>query len=424
MMSREVWVTGCGAVSAAGIGTPPLEQALLEERLCVSVERVEGPPLGRAPDLPPSREGRRLDRSARLFLASATEAWDQAGLDVERPRDASRVAVVEGSSLGPMTELIDAARRLGHGCCRRTRPTDIIRFMTGAGGAAFAQSHGIGGPVLHVSGGSISGACAIGEAALWISCGRVDVAVAGGAESPLHGDIVGLFGAAGILAQANGDHADPDVRGGNEPACRPFDVHRCGTVLGEGSGIVVLEAAEHARARGCAPLAVLVGYGTGCEAHSMTAPDPDGSAVTAAVRQALGDGPCGVLGSSSGPASCTDATSIGWIKAHATGTRRGDASECRGLDTALGVALRCIPISGLKSQVGHCLGASGAVEAVASILALGRGIIPATLGTQIVDPDLPACIIATRAAPLREPHALLLSQSFGGRSAALLMRAV
>lgn len=357
-----------------------------------------------------------------MFLTSATEAWGRAGLDQEPPRDASRVAIVEGSSLGPMSELIDAARQLGHGWRRRARPTDIIRFMTGAGGAAFAQSRGIGGPVLHVSGGSISGACAIGEAAQWIACGRVDVAVAGGAESPLHAEIVGLFGAAGILAHANSGTRQGQ-RGQRLPGeCRPFDVHRCGTVLGEGSGILVLEAAEHARARGCAPLAVLVGYGTGCEAHSMTAPDPDGSAVTAAVRQALGDGPGSVL-CSSAPASGTDATSIGWIKAHATGTRRGDASECRGLDTALGVALRRIPVSGLKSQLGHCLGASGAVEAVASILALGRGIVPATLGTRIVDPDLPACPVATRTAPMREPHALLLSQSFGGRSAALLMRA-
>jgi 3-oxoacyl-[acyl-carrier-protein] synthase II len=309
-----------------------------------------------------------------------------------------------------MQELIEAVRRSEAGCGHRVRPSDIVRFMTGAGGAAFAQSHGIGGPVLHVSGGSVSAACAIGEAALWVASGRVDVAVAGGAESPLHADIVGLFQAAGILAGHDGVPAD----------CRPFDVARSGTCLGEGAGIVVLEAADRARARGCAPLAILAGYGTGCEDHSMTAPDPTGAAVSAAVRQALGTGGL-ELESDRVARAIAD---IGWIKAHATGTRQGDASECRGLAAALGSALSRIPISGLKPLLGHCLGASGAVEAVAAVLALGRELVPATLGTRIVDPELPNCRVATRALQLAAPSVLLLSESFGGRSAALLLRAV
>ena len=366
----------------------------------MSVESVGGPPLGRAPGPPPSRAGRKLDRSARFFIAAAVEAWEDAGLSVDPP-DPCRAAVVEGSSLGPMKELISAARRSGAGCGHRVRPSDIVRFMTGAGGAAFAQSHGIGGPVLHVSGGSVSAACAIGEAGLWVASGRVDVAIAGGAESPLHDDIVGLFGAAGILAE-NADRA------GAAAGCRPFDVERSGTCLGEGAGIVVLEAADRARARGCTPRAVLAGYGTGCETHSMTAPDPDGAAVTSAVRQAIDMG--GAFG-------------IGWIKAHATGTRQGDASECRGLAAALGPALGRIPMSGLKPLLGHCLGASGAVEAVAAVLALGLDTVPATLGTRIVDPQLPDCRVVTSAERLADPGVLLLSESFGGRSAALLLRA-
>jgi 3-oxoacyl-[acyl-carrier-protein] synthase II len=398
--SRAVWVTGCGAVTAAGIGTSALEKALLEEWSCVSVESVGGPPLGRAPDPPPSRAGRKLDRSARFFLSAAAEAWEDAGLSDDSP-DPRRTAVVEGSSLGPMQELIEAARRNGAGCCHRVRPSDIVRFMTGAGGAAFAQSHGIGGPVLHVSGGSVSAACAIGEAALWVASGRVDIAVAGGAESPLHADIIGLFGAAGILAPGPGADGAPN-------GCRPFDAERSGTCLGEGAGVVVLEAADRARARGCAPRAVLAGYGTGCESHSMTAPDPAGAAVASAVGQALGS---------------SDASAIGWIKAHATGTRQGDASECHGLAAALGPALGRIPISGLKPLFGHCLGASGSVEAVAAVLALGLDTVPATLGTRIVDSQLPDCRVVMSAERLVNPGVLLLSESFGGRSAALLLRA-
>jgi len=270
--------------------------------------------------------------------------------------------------------------------------------MTGAGGAAFAQSHGIGGPVLHVSGGSVSAACAIGEAAMWVGCGRVDVAIAGGAESPLHPDIVGLFRAAGILAEVDGRPAP----------CRPFDATRCGTVLGEGAGIVVLEAADRARARGRLPLAVFTGYGTGSETYSMTAPDPSGSAVASAVRQAI----AGV-----------GTADLGWIKCHATGTRRGDASECRGLHAILGSELGRVPMSGLKPLLGHCLGASGAVETVAAVLALGQSMVPGTVGTRSVDPGLPACTVAVHPQPLTSPAALLLSESFGGRAAALLLRA-
>lgn len=403
MNEREVWITGCGAITAAGIGTRALETALAGERSCVSVDSAGGPPVGRAPDPPPCREGRKLDRSARLFLAAASEAWEDAGLS-DLPLEPCRVAVVEGSSLGPMHELIEASRRCGcsgsggSGCGHRVRPSDIVRFMTGAGGAAFAQSHGIGGPVLHVSGGSVSAACAIGEAAMWVACGRVDVAIAGGAESPLHPDIVGLFRAAGILAEVDGRPAP----------CRPFDAARCGTVLGEGAGIVVLEAADRARARGRAPLAVFTGYGTGSESYSMTAPDPSGSAVASAVRQAIAAG---------------GTTGLGWIKCHATGTRRGDASECHGLQSVFGTELGRIAMSGLKPLLGHCLGASGAVETVAAVLALGQALVPGTIGTGTVDPGLPPCTVALHPRPLDAPAALLLSESFGGRAAALLLRA-
>ncbi len=140
----------------------------------------------------------------------------------------------------------------------------------------------------------------------------------------------------------------------------------------------------------------------------MTAPDPSGSAVASAVRQAMGE---------------TVPGDIGWIKGHATGTRRGDASECRGLQAVLGRELSRIPISGLKPLLGHCLGASGGVETVAAVLALGRTTVPGTLGTGIVDPRLPPCRVAMHPQPLEAPAALLLSESFGGRAAALLLKA-
>jgi len=427
MNAREVWITGCGAVTAAGTGTSALEAALFADRPLVALEQGTGPPVGRAPALPASGQVRRLDRSARLFLSAATEAWEDAGLG-DRAPDPSRCAVIEGSSLGPMCELIEESERAGAGMeegqigpARRGRPFDLVRFMTGAGGSFFAQERGIRGPVLHVSCGSVSSTSAIGEAAAWVASGRADLVVAGGADSPAHPDVLELFRAAGILAYRDGAPA----------ACLPFDERRCGTWLGEGAGVMILEAADTARARGRSPLGVLAGYGLSCEPNSMTAPDPAGEGLAAAVREALGTGAFGSavaaspFGSTSavGFASASSAPGIGWIKAHATGTRQGDAAECRGLEAALGPAFADLPMSGLKPLLGHCLGASGAVEAVAAVLALRRGRIPATLGTERVDPDLPRCRVVTSPIPLEAPGALLLSESFGGRSAALMLRA-
>ena len=408
MKTREVWITGCGAVSAAGLGTAALEAALFANRPLVVLEGGEGPPVGRAPDLPASRQVRRLDRSARLFLAAATEAWEDARLPDTAP-EPCRCAVIEGSSLGPMCELIEESERAGAtmdadrpGPARRGRPFDLVRFMTGAGGSFFAQTRGVRGPVLHVSCGSVSSTSAIGEGASWVASGRADLVVAGGADSPVHPDVLELFRATGILAYRDGAPA----------ACLPFDERRCGTWLGEGAGVVVLESADGARARGHEPLAVLAGYGLSCEPHSMTAPDPAGGGLAAAVREALGD-----------RAIAAGVPGIGWIKAHATGTPRGDAAECRGLEAVLGPAFADLPISGLKPLLGHCLGASGAVEAVAAVLALRRAVIPATLGTERIDRDLPPCRVVTRSVSLKAPGALLLSESFGGRSAALVLRA-
>lgn len=407
MTGREVWITGCGAVSAAGSGTKALGDALFAGRPFVAPEGPGSFPVGRAPDLPVSRAMRRLDRSARLFLTAAEEAWADAGLP-EVASDPCRCAVVEGSSLGPMSELIEESERAGAaggahrpGPARRGRPFDLVRFMTGAGGTSFAQRRGIGGPVLHVSCGSVSAASAIGEAAHWVASGRADLVVAGGAESPLHPDVVELFRAAGILA----------CRDGRPAECLPFDERRCGTWLGEGAGVVVLEPAERAVARGARARAVVTGYGMSCEPHSMTAPDPEGAGLAAAVRQALG------------PSREAVTERLGWIKAHATGTAHGDASECRGLLAALGPALAQVPLSGFKSLLGHTLGASGAVETVAAVVALERQTVPGMLGTERIDPEFPRCHVATRAVPLEAPGALLLSESFGGRSAALLIRA-
>jgi 3-oxoacyl-[acyl-carrier-protein] synthase II len=292
-----------------------------------------------------------------------------------------------------MADLLDA-----HAACAATGPSarGILTFMTGAGGAAFAQERGFHGSVLHVSAGSVSAACAVGEACGKIASGEADLAVAGGAECPLHPDVVDTFAAAGILAGARG----------GDPSCRPFDARRAGTVLGEGAAAFTLEAEDHARRRGAACIARVAGFGLTCEGHSMVAPDPEGAGVARAVMKALDEvSPAG----------------IDWIKAHGTGTLAGDEAECRGLAAVFGDRLAATPLTALKPALGHCLGASGAVEMAACVLALRAGFIPATLGSEEPDPSLAKLRLVCAPERCETRSVLLLSESFGGRSAALVL---
>jgi len=399
MNTRRVVITGVGAVSPAGIGAPALLDLLAEGRSGVRPHpALDGLPAAAAPDLPPDRRTRRLDRAARLFVAAGEEAWHDAGLS-EVPDDGSRFALIEGSSLGGIGDLLDEhrdfVRRDDH---RPPSPAAVVRYMTGAGGACLAHAHGIHGAVFHLSAGSVSGMLAIGEAWLRVASGAADVVLAGGGDSPLQRDIAAAFAASGILAHEAGASA----------ACRPFDRRRSGTVLGEGAGAVILESEEHARARGARVHAVAGGYGLWCEAGSMTAPDTDGSGVAAAAADAL---------------AAADVSVVGWIKAHGTGTRLGDGAECRGLARLFGPALADAPLTSLKAAIGHSFGASGAVETAASVLAVERGLVPPSFGTEEVDPELPPCRIALAPERAARNAALLLAESFGGRCAALVLKA-
>jgi 3-oxoacyl-[acyl-carrier-protein] synthase II len=355
---------------------------------------VEGDPalgeaVGRAPELPVDRRTRRLDRTAQMFFAASLEAWSHAGL-TDATLDKSRCGVIEGSSLGPMAELLETHRRLVLEPGTRVGPTALIRFMTGAGGAAFSQDREVKGPVFHVSAGSVSAMCAIGEAYHKIATGLTDVVLAGGAESPLQSDVVRNFRVAGVLTE--------------DAVCRPFDRRRTGTVLGEGAGAFVLEEADHARRRGAVPLAAITGYGLAAEAFSMISPEPDGRGVACATRQALAAG---------------DGRPVDWIKTHGTGTPSNDAAECNGLAAVFEDDLSDIPLTSLKPMFGHCLGASGAVEGVAAVLALHEGFIPPTIGFDQPDDALPANTVQRTCEESDARRILLLAESFGGRCAAL-----
>jgi len=397
MSAHGVAITGVGAVSAAGLGAPALIDLVLDGRSGIRPDAtLDGLPSGAAPDLPPDRRSRRLDRAARFFIAAGEEAWADAGLSAQ-PEDGDRYAVIEGSSLGPLGELLSEHQaHMASGDGRPPSPLTMVRYTLGAGAALLAQEHHVHGPVFHLAASSASAMLAIGEAYLKVAWGLVDVALAGGAECPLQRDVAAAFLASGILARDNGTPA----------ACRPFDRHRAGTVLGEGAGALVLESEAHALARGARIHALVSGFGMVCETTSATAPDPEGTGVVAAARQALG---------------AAGVCDVGWVKTHGTGTKLNDAAECRGLARLFGARFADVPLTALKGAVGHAMGASGAIESVAAILALGRGLVPPSCGTEEVDPALGPCRIALRTERSNAGRALLLGEGFGGRCTALAL---
>ncbi|GMR13104.1 MAG: beta-ketoacyl-[acyl-carrier-protein] synthase family protein [Gemmatimonadota bacterium] len=392
MNPRTVWVTGVGAVTAAGPGRDDLARAVATTDSFVRPHGELGGARVASVDFN-ATGARRLDRTARLFKQAAEEAWRDADL-LDGAFLPHRCGAIEGSSLGPTAELLTT---LHSGCSERMRhrPSNLIRFMPGAGAATFAMERGIAGPVMHLSVGSVSGATAIGEGFLKVASGQLDIAVVGGAECPLHTRVLGTFEAAGVLSPS---------RDGVVP-CMPFDAERGGTVLGEGSAVLILELREHAEARGVGPLVELAGFGTATEGHSMVAPSPDGCGVRHAARQAL-DG--------------FDRAELGWIKCHGTGTPLNDAAEYQGLQGLFGPGLAELPMTSLKPMLGHCLGASGAVEAAATVLAMRERLVPATLGTRRVDPHFDYCSLVKEPREAPPGAVLALSESFGGRCAALV----
>jgi 3-oxoacyl-[acyl-carrier-protein] synthase II len=397
--SSAVWITGYGAITAAGPACIHLDEAILSGRSAVrAFPEFGGVHCAAVEDIPNCPHERHLDRSARLFVSAAEEAWGSAGLDVAPPFNPERIAVLEGASLGPLATWLRAhEQELTSGTKARVKPHEILQLMPGLGSTSFAQDHDVRGPVLQITAGSISAACAIGEGYQRILSGAVDVAVVGGSESPMHSSIVARFVAAGLLFPAAADVSP----------CRPFDRTRRSTVLGEGAGVLILESEEHALGRGATPYAAVTGFGIASETWSLIAPDPSGIGVLHATRQAIAN-----IGGE-----------LGWIKAHGTGTRAGDAAEYHGLASVFERQFKAVPITSFKPLIGHCLGASGAVETVATILAMKHNIIPATFGTTEVDPAFPLCDIVLESRTCVRRSALLLSQSFGGRCAALCIRA-
>jgi 3-oxoacyl-[acyl-carrier-protein] synthase II len=347
------------------------------------------------------KEVRRLDRFSQLALVAAGEAVAQAAWESESPYDPMRVGCVIATGIGGQLTLesqLDVLRVQGP---RKVSPLGIPQYMPNAAAAAISMKHHLQGHTYGIVSACSSGAHAIGSALRMIQYGDADAAVAGGSESALTAFAFASFEAMQALSPTG--------------ISRPFDLRRDGFVMGEGSGMLVLEEAEAARARGATILGEVAGYGSTADAFHLTAPEPSGTPAARAIELALRDAELAP-------------EDIDYVNAHGTSTQLNDAAETAALKRALGQELaKKIPVSSTKSAVGHLLGAAGAVEVVATVETLRTRIIPPTLGYEVPDPELDLDYVPGEARPLivsngHPPAAISNSFAFGGHNVALVLR--
>jgi len=391
----EVVVTGLGVVSPYGRGRAAFWAGLAAGRCAIgplTLFPTDGFRARIAAEVPaaavPHRPARR-SRADRLALAAADEAVADAGL----PRAALRpAAVVVGAIGGGNLEVEAWYWRLWRDGTDDRRLRRALRSALPASHAeTLARRYGATGPKDTLIAACCSGAVALGVAADLIAAGETPVALAGGVDSLTRICFMG-FNALRLL--------DP------EP-CRPFAADRRGMSLGEAAGFVVLEDAAHARARGARPYAALAGWGLTTDAYHVTAPHPEAGGSIRAMADALAR--AGV-----------PAAAVGYVNAHGTGTVQNDRAEAR----ALAALFRpdAVLVSATKSLIGHTMAAAGAVEAIATVLALGHGLVPPTANLAAPDPDIPFDCVPRRARPASLEHAMSNAFGFGGQNVALLFR--
>jgi 3-oxoacyl-[acyl-carrier-protein] synthase II len=395
---EPVVVTGVGAVTPLGVGARELCERWSAglcgirdgEAACVDFE---------ARDYLSVKEARRTDRFTQLALTACGEALADAGWEGELPYDARRVGCVLGTGIGGISTLVDGQDTLRERGPECVSPLAVPLMMSNAGAAAISMRHGLRGPSFAVSTACASGAHALGLALRMLQVGEADAVLAGGSEAGLAPLARAAFSALDAVSQSG--------------ISRPFDARRDGFVMGEGAALLVLERAGPAAARGARVLGTIRGYGSSSDAHHLTAPREDGEGQADAMTAALAD--AGV-----------SADEIDYVNAHGTSTPLNDRAETQAIKLALGERAGQIPISSTKSAIGHLLGAAGAVEAVATVLALRDRIAPPTLGFSEREEDLDLDYVPAVARPIppaedRPAFALSNSFGFGGHNAVLCL---
>ncbi len=402
-MQDAAWITGYGFVSPLGQEPASFDEALFSGRSALSAYNLVLP--GFPDQLVPagvcdfdesaveSATRVPLDRGSAMALVAARQAAAQAVL-VAGSFDPLRIGIYWGSGIGGATTL-DATIRTILLQQRRIRPTSVVTAMPNAPVAELAVHFGAGGAAIGYACACASASVAIGEALNAIRAGRIDIAIAGGSEAQLVATAIAGWQAMRVLAPVGKDAAQ---------ACRPFAADRSGFAVGEGAAAVVLESPAHARARGATAHIALSGYATNCDGLHITQPDVDGQ-----VR---------VMGAALADAGLQP-RDIGHVNSHGTATAAGDAAEASSLCTVFGA--KQVLVTATKSLTGHLLGAGGAVELIATLRALERGLVPPVAHQQPLDPAFEIDLVQGAArAPRSLQHAMSNSFAFGGTNAVLI----
>ena len=411
---REVWITGLGVISAIGIGLPAFRAGLRANASPVKrIDRFDPAQFrskvaAQVDDFDPAefmdaRAIRGLDRFSQFGLATGRMAMADAGLipGADGAPDGDRIGIYLGSALGGIAFAEGEHEKYLARGLRAVSPTLALAVFGGAAPANIGIALDVRGPILSTANSCASGAVAIGEAMGAIRTGEIDAAIAGGVECPLSPL---AFGAFDLIRALGGGHNDDPAH-----ASRPMDAERDGFVMGEGAGLLVLEAAEAARRRGARPYARVMGYGATSDAHHMVQPRADGREAARAIRIALDD-------------AAVPAADIDWVSAHASSTPIGDIAEARAIAAGLGPSAATVAVSATKGLTGHPLGATGAMEAVMVALAFRDGWVPGTANLVAPEPDIAALLPGLLHDGRDGTYGRILSTSFGfgGLNAALV----
>jgi 3-oxoacyl-[acyl-carrier-protein] synthase II len=413
MKEKRVVITGMGAITSIGKNISEFKESLFNGRCGISL--LEGMDKfgeltvkvgGQVKDFNPVELGmdagsaRRSDRFSQFGICAAMQAMEQSGLKADENIAASRLGVYVGSGIGGMQTFIDQTIVMKDEGARRISPLFIPMMIGNLGAGNIAIKFNAQGPCLPVVSACATSTHAVGEAFRAIKYGMADAIIAGGTEAAINPLAIGGFANMKALTTAENPLE----------ACLPFDARRGGFVMAEGAGIMILEEYEHAVKRGAHIIAEVAGYGNTCDAYHYTAPRPDGTTTAASLSLALEE-------------AGYQNDGLLYINAHGTGTHMNDACETKAIKIALGdEQARKVMISSTKSMHGHMLGATGAVELIASAIAIEEGVLPPTIGYKEPDPECDLDYIPNTARRIQAEYALSCSLGFGGHNAAVALR--
>ena len=408
MSRRRVVVTGLGLITPCGTGVDRSWEALVRGESGVKpITLIDASMLqtrfaGEVRDFVPEnfmdrKQARRLDRYQQFAMAAAEMAMQDSGVVVNE-HNAERAAVIVGSCVGGLANAEDATIAARPSSPGKVSPFFILNVLINMAASHISIRYGFKGPNWSTNSACATSAHALGEAYRLIQRGEADVALAGGAEAPIGFMCIAGFNAIRALSTRNDEP---------ERASRPFDADRDGFVLGEGAAILVLEEREHAERRGAKIHAELSGYGASSDAHHVTAPSPEHEGAQRCMHAALRD-------------AAIDASQIDYINAHGTSTPLGDVAEITAIKRVFGDNASRVPVSSTKSMTGHLTGAAGSAEAIISILAMQRGVIPPTINLEHLDPAIDIDCVPN-VARVATCHAIMTNSfGFGGTNASLI----